>query len=126
MDKNSNLEENIVIEFDSSNNGEVVIIRSDGTKWEARSGNLFASLSSIREKIEKIGLFPLCNGARIDINPSSMAQQAGASRKAYRLRLGAQATREDLLDIFAPTEKSSVSTLSDQKEYHRKWIASLG
>lgn len=119
-------EEAATIRIDSSNGCEVTIIAADGACWKASADDPLTSLNSVRRQMEIEGFFPLCCGARLDVAASGMARGARATRKVYRLELGKQALRENLVDIFDPAEKENVSTLQEQRDFYEKWLASLG
>lgn len=88
--------------------------------------DLFEALCAFRQYLEKNGYHLLCNAARINAYPSNMTRHMGSGRKVYLLRMGHQARREDLVDIFAPIERELYGTISEQRDMYTKWLRSLG
>ena len=125
LHRNSGKEVDAVIKCDSAQGGYIQISSDDGNVWHASSGNLFDSLVSIRREMEKEAIFPLCNGARINLAVSSGGRQASATRRVYKVEIGQQAQRHNLVDIFEYAECDSVGTVEEQKEFNRKWVSSL-
>ena len=80
----------------------------------------------IRLEMEKHGYFILCNGARKDAYPSRMSRQMGGGRKVYLFKNGIPAQREDLVDIFEPTEYEHIGTVAEQLAAYQTWLRSLG
>lgn len=117
--------EDATICIDFENTYELVITTESGSKWIAKSSNPLSALNTIREQMELEGLYPLCCGARLDVAVSGMAKGSRATRKVYKLELGKQATLEDLVDIFDPTNKEDVASLQDQQKFYQLWINSL-
>ncbi len=112
--------------FDQQVQGFVEVCIPGGEKRLARKGDLFSSLTDIRKELEKDNLFILCEGSRRDVAPSGMSRQMGGGRRSYRLALGRQALRSDLVDIFDPINESEVSTVAEQKDFYINWVKSLG
>jgi len=124
--KIEDVEKEATIRVSSDDSSELVVTTVGGASWQAQAGNPLASLNLIREQIEPQGLYLLCCGSRLDVSASGMARGSRATRKVYRLELGKQAMRENMVDIFDPTEKENVATLQDQREFYQQWAASLG
>lgn len=103
------------IEFEDS---ELGVIKFQGS-------DLFACLSNLRLYLEKKNFLLLCNGARIDVYPSSMTREMSAGRLAYVIKLGQTASRDDIVDIFETTSKENIGTVKQQKEYHTRWADSI-
>ena len=122
-----NIDEEVeaIIRFDSMNKGYVAITSCNGQCWEAAAGNLFDSLVLIRKEMESIAIFPLCHGARINIAVSTGGRQTFATRKVYKIEIGHQAQRDNLVDIFDHAERDVVGTVQEQKEFNQKWVSSL-
>jgi hypothetical protein len=83
----------------------------------------FSALLIIRKELEKMEFKILCNGSRLDVYPSGAAL---GSLKAYALKMGKVATRNDLVSIFEATnDVRKIATVDEQKEYYRKWLDSV-
>lgn len=87
-------------------------------------GDCFDALIEARRHLESQGVLVCVEGARKDVWPSGMARSMGGGRKAYRMTLGKQALKSDLVDIFA--EAQTPSSIADQEAYRRAWFDSLG
>lgn len=87
--------------------------------------DLFECLCDLRRWLEEQGYRILCNGARTDAWPSSMSRQMGGARKVYLTKIGHRAGRDDLVPIFGDARPEHVATVSEQSEYHRKWMESF-
>ena len=68
---------------------------------------------------------PHCNGASLDVFPSGMARSMGGGLRAYRLTLGKQALREDLVDIFELDDVFVPSSVESQDAHFDVWLGSL-
>jgi len=88
--------------------------------------DLFEALILIRLEAEKHGYFILCNGARTDAYPSRMSRQMGDGERLYLFRIGEPVQREDLVNIFEPTEFQQVGTVAAQRMAYEEWLRSLG
>ena len=91
-------------------------------KIESHDNYPFSALLDIRKELEKRNLKILCNGSRLDVYPSGAAL---GSLKAYALKMGKVATRDDLVLIFESTnDMTKIATIDEQKNYYRKWLDS--
>ncbi len=88
--------------------------------------DLFEALSMIRLEAEKYGYLILCNGARIDAYPSRMSRQMGEGGKLYVFKIGMPAQREDMVNMFEPSEFQQVGTVAAQRAAYDLWLRSLG
>ncbi|WP_460107320.1 hypothetical protein [Pseudomonas sp. H1_F01] len=104
-----------VISFSQSDLGEI--------RYE--SDDLFKALLLLRSALEEQGHRLLCNGSRKNVVVSGMSRQMGGGRKAYLVRLGKPARRDDLVDIFDCIEPSFVDTVGQQIEFYNEWLRSL-
>jgi hypothetical protein len=87
--------------------------------------DLFECLIDLRKKLSKLNCRPLCNGARLNINPSSMSRETGGGRMAYILHTGEPAKREDIVDIFEYAEPQLIVSVDEQKKFYHHWSRSL-
>lgn len=121
--------EHWLLEFDQTHGTKLRLLTDSGEEhYSSSAADLFDCLSVLRlEHLEPLGLRIQCNGARQDVYPSRMSRQMSNGRKAYTLRLGAPARREDIVDIFEPApEKSPLATVAEQRTFYKRWLASLG
>lgn len=101
-----------------------VEIMFDGKNISGMGRDCFDALIEVRRHLESQGVLVCVEGARKDVWPSGMARSMGGGRKAYRMTLGKQALKSDLVDIFA--EAQTPSSIADQEAYRRAWFDSLG
>ena len=92
---------------------------------EFSGDDLFETLTELRRELETIDAKLLCAGARADVFPSGMSRGMGGGKKAYITRLGHQAVRTDLVDIFDDAEPDAVGTVEEQRAFHQQWVQSL-
>jgi hypothetical protein len=103
------------LEFENEVLGRIVFAGPD----------LFECLCQLRHWLASRGFRILCNGARIDTWPSSIARQMGGARKVYGTRMGSTATYADLVPIFGETTADKLGTVEEQADYHKKWLESV-
>ena len=85
----------------------------------------FDALTLIREEIEPEGQRLVCYGCSKEVFPSPMARSMGSGEKAYRLRIGCPAKREDLVSIFDSGSDVNPATFSEQEQFYHEWLKSL-
>jgi hypothetical protein len=83
--------------------------------------NLWAATVALREQLEAEGWLLQVEGARLDVHPSGMSRDVG---KAYVLRPGRRAVREDLVETLAPLSDGQAATVADQRAFFERWAAS--
>ena len=96
----------------------------DGQSVVGVGGDCFDALLEARRHLESQGILVCLEGAREDVWPSGMSRSMGAGRKAYRMTLGKQALKSDLVDIFA--EAKTPASIAEQDAYRHAWFESLG
>ncbi|RFM29271.1 hypothetical protein [Chitinophaga silvisoli] len=83
----------------------------------------FLALVKLRRELELFEIKLMCNGARLDVYPSS-GMMIGIN--AYKLVLGKPVTKENICKIFDPVDDVSiVATVDEQHAYYIKWLESL-
>jgi hypothetical protein len=92
---------------------------------EAHADDLFDALCEVRLKLEVEGLIPFCYGASLNVFPSAMSRQMSLGRAAYRMTLGKQSLRSDLVQIFAEGPDIIPATVTRQREFFQSWLQSL-
>jgi hypothetical protein len=86
--------------------------------------DLFEALKLARNRASSVGLEFICNGARKNVYPSPMSRDMSGGIVAYELTMGQQALRKDIVKLFDETD-SEISSVADQEEYYKDWLASL-
>jgi hypothetical protein len=94
--------------------------------FEVEAADYFSAFCLIREKLEEKKLIPFCYGASLNVYPSGMGRSMGLGLKAYKVELGKQARREDMVDIFDQGSDVIPASVTRQKEYFEQWLTSLG
>ncbi|RBM18126.1 hypothetical protein DI005_20245 [Prauserella sp. PE36] len=92
-----------------------------GGPYTATGPDMFEALVRLRRQLEPEGVVIAVQGARQDAFPSGMARNMGGGELIYVLRLGRQATTDDLVDTFQDAEVDQLATVRDQYEYWRAW-----
>jgi hypothetical protein len=96
----------------------------DGQTFVGVGSDCFDALIEARRHLELQEILVCVEGARKDVWPSGMARSMGAGRKAYRMTLGKQALKSDLVDVFA--EALTPASIAEQEAYRHAWFESLG
>ena len=85
--------------------------------------DFFEALCQVRLQLEADGLIPYCYGASLNVYPSRMARDMALGKMAYKMQIGKQATKQDLVDIFASGPDIVPASVAHQQEYFNEWIA---
>ena len=81
------------------------------------ASDFYECLRAFRRVIEPEGYRVLCQGARPNVRPSGMSQQAGGWR-SYALTFGEPTSLKDLVGTFDPVEDiAMVGTVAEQDEW---------
>jgi hypothetical protein len=86
-----------------------------------RGRDIFDALQQLRLKLEPIGWYPLCNGARVDCYPSGMARDMGGAQAVYVLTIG-KSGKSPLMGTLDPAARDNVGTVAEQDAYFRRWL----
>ena len=92
-----------------------------GMTVEIRGRDIFDALQQLRLKLEPLGWYPLCNGARVDCYPSGMARDMGGAQAVYVLTIG-KSGRPPVVRTLEPAPRASVGTVAEQDAYFRRWL----
>ena len=95
-------------------------------KFEATAPDYFEALVRLRRDLEHRGLQILVNGASRDVWPSAMARSMSLGLQAYRMHLGRQALKSDLVPVFELAPESQPCSVAEQELFREQWFASLG
>ncbi len=96
---------------------------ADGSAIKSSENNLFECFSQIRESRPNIVF--LCKGAKRNVYPSRMSLQMASGLLAYELKLGEQALKNNIVNIFDHDEVDIVKNPDDQAEFFKEWLSSL-
>src|SRR6478735_3840947 len=77
-----------------------LVLKMSSREVIAEEHDFFEALISIRREIEPEKILLNIYGASINVWPSGMARQMGSGLRAYKMKMGSSATREDLVSIF--------------------------
>lgn len=103
----------------------MVRLRLAGLEVEKSADDFFSALVAIRSELEASGIKLMNYGSSLNVYPSPMSRSMGAGEKAYRLRMGEQAKSADLVSIFETGPDVNPSTVPEQEQFYRDWLASL-
>ena len=95
-----------------------------GKAVHATANDFFEALCIIRLKLEAEGLLLFCYGASLNVYPSGMARGMASGKVAYKMQTGKQATKTDLVSIYAEGSDVIPATVANQREYFNAWAAS--
>lgn len=116
---------NVWLEGDDPDNVIVEINIAD-SYFRSESSGCFLALLEIRKSLEEQDIYLFCYGASKNVYQSGMAGDMGSGDMAYRLSMGEQALRKDLVNIFDTGVDIIPSTIAEQVEYYEEWFRSLG
>lgn len=112
-----------VLSYEINKQGVEVGVESDVTGPVRVSGSdLFDALDAVRRFFERKGFLLCCNGARIDAYPSAMSRDMGMGLKVYISEMGKSGG--ELVETLDPAPFDKISTVADQKAWHREWFES--
>ncbi|MFI6096848.1 hypothetical protein ACIA8G_14900 [Lentzea sp. NPDC051213] len=82
---------------------------------ESADEDVLDCFTELRKQLEAHGILLCCMGARPDVWASGQLRQFTDGRRAYRHRnQGGPVTRDDEVDIFAPTDAADAVTVQAQ------------
>jgi hypothetical protein len=67
----------------------------------------------------------LCKGAKLNVHPSRMSSQMAGGVVAYEVSMGKPAEQEDIVNIFDYEDTDITNDIEQQREFNRRWLASL-
>ncbi|KAA0943823.1 hypothetical protein FQ186_20025 [Pseudomonas sp. ANT_H14] len=113
----------VIVKYDPANL-TMTSSEADNFKKVHRGKDIYVCLAKVRADFPHITF--LCKGAKINVMPSRMASQMSAGLVAYEMRLGKQATQEDIVHLFDYEEDNLTNNPQEQIVFFRKWLTSLG
>ncbi|MGY3188083.1 hypothetical protein [Lysinibacillus sp. TE18511] len=87
--------------------------------------NFFLALQSLRQHLEDKHIQVMCNGAALNVYPSTMQLSMGTGRLAYKVKFGEPAKLKDVVDIFEFDNSLRFVKIEEQLSYHIRWSKSL-
>lgn len=87
--------------------------------------NFFLALQSLRQHLEDKHIQVMCNGAALNVYPSTMQLTMGTGRLAYKVKFGEPAKLKDVVDIFEFDNSLRFVKIEEQLSYHIRWSNSL-
>ncbi len=87
--------------------------------------NYFDALILLRKDLESESMQLMCNGAAMEVYPSSMQLDMGCCRTGYVLHMSKPALNKDIVDLFEFDETLTLCDIKTQEEYYNKWLLSL-
>ncbi|MFT9820100.1 hypothetical protein [Lysinibacillus sp. NPDC056185] len=87
--------------------------------------NFFLALQSLRQHLEDKHIQVMCNGAALNVYPSTMQLSMGTGRLAYKVKLGEPARLKDIVDIFEFDNDLRFVKIEEQFSYYIMWLKSL-
>ncbi|MFJ2481738.1 hypothetical protein ACIOWE_15770 [Pseudomonas sp. NPDC087598] len=114
--------EQATIKYDSAK-GTIKFSMINGFRKTYTANNLYLCLAQIRQDHPDI-IF-LCKGAKLNVTPSRMCSQMSGGAIAYELKIGKQATFDDIVRIFDYEENNISESLEQQQYFYKQWITSL-
>ncbi|WP_375200420.1 hypothetical protein [Bacillus sp. RS11] len=87
--------------------------------------NFFLALQRLRQHLEDKHIQVMCNGAALNVYPSTMQLSMGTGRLAYKVKFGEPAKLKDVVDIFEFDNSLRFVKIEEQFNYHIRWSKSL-
>lgn len=121
----NNKEETANLDLISTEKRECIIKISINNNYygEFYGNDFFSCFSKLRTKLSNI-IF-LCKGAKLSVYPSGMSRDMSLGIAAYDHKMGKQAIREDLVNIFDFEDKKVDFSPDEQRQYYYDWADSL-
>ncbi|SED87228.1 hypothetical protein [Pseudomonas kilonensis] len=104
-------------------NIEMTVTMPDGIERSYTAADLYLCLGKVRKDFSDVSF--LCKGAKINVHPSRMSSQMAGGVVAYEVRWGETADESDTVNIFDYEDKDLTNDITEQVEYHRRWLQSF-
>jgi hypothetical protein len=98
-------------------------LAADGINESSTGMDYFESVTIIRRRLAKRGIFPLCYAASRNVWPSGMARDMAEGLAAYKLKMGSPG--EERVHIFDQGPDVDPVTPEEQKAFSEVWLKSL-
>jgi hypothetical protein len=103
-----------------------IILKFNGTEIAGSDTDFFEALCRVRERLELLGLVPLCYGASRNVFPSGMARDMGDGLKAYRLDLGVPKSINGMVEIFDTGPDVDPVPVAVQRQFYDAFLNAFG
>ena len=87
--------------------------------------NFFLALQRLRQHLEDKHIQIMCNGAALNVYPSTMQLSMGTGRLAYKVKFGELAKLKDVVDIFEFDNDMRFVKNEEQFNFYIRWLKSL-
>ena len=115
---------NVVIELEED--AVCKISYDDGkNRISVEADHFWGALINLRQILELKNIRLLCKGCSKNVYPSPMILDMGDARVAYRMILGQQVHKEDLVYIFDSCTPQEYATIEEQEEFYHRWCNSF-
>lgn len=115
---------NVVIELEEDD--VCKIFYNDGeNRISVKAEHFWGALIKLRKILESKNIRLLCKGCSKNVYPSPMILDMGDARVAYRMILGQQVLKEDLVFIFDPCTPQEYATIEEQEDFYHRWYNSF-
>jgi hypothetical protein len=94
-------------------------------KFISHGDTFWEALKKLRINLEKENILIVCYGSCLNVHPSPTILNMGEGRQAYRLTIGEQAKKKNLVDILGSDNDVQPTTVKKQEDYYSKWLISL-
>ncbi|MBO1540456.1 MULTISPECIES: hypothetical protein [Pseudomonas] len=101
----------------------MTVTMPDGIERSYTAADLYLCLGMVRKDFPDVSF--LCKGAKINVHPSRMSSQMAGGVVAYEVRWGETADESDTVNIFDYEDKDLTNDITEQVEYHRRWLQSF-
>lgn len=101
----------------------MTVTMPDGLVRNYTAADLYLCLGMVRRDFPSV-IF-LCKGAKINVYPSRMTSQMAGGVVAYEVRWGESAGKDDIVNIFDYEDKDLTNDITEQADYHQRWLQSL-
>lgn len=95
---------------------------ADGSAMTVEAYDYFDCFTELRKQTPDVLWY--CKGAQRSVYPSNMCRDMGAGLVAYKMVMGKQATRDDLVNIFDETRHDIVADPDEQVAFQEAWFES--
>ncbi len=124
VDLASKEEMTITVQQEEDSSAHDFILRCDlnGEEILSSANAYFTVFQDFRDKMLAAGYGLKCNGALINAHASAMME---CSDKVYLLKLGSQALKKDVVNIWDPARPEDFPDTKAQEDFWEEWTASI-
>jgi hypothetical protein len=102
-----------------------LVLQFAGGEITGEAFHYFEAMCQIREQLEPTGWLPVCYGASRNVYPSGMGRDMGRGLKAYRMHIGQEGTKSDLVRIFETGPDVEPVSVLVQRTFWKEWMKSI-